>query len=156
MNSVRSFNEKLKLITYLTLFSAHFKMECRLVLNNRANAEISNEDMNGRFHQLLKYFKYRRVPSKNGKAVFYLFFRKEEETYAALRAANSIKEISLVRYCPCKPIETEPVFRPFPPQKIIDICRYAFRNRLANFENVVWNVIFPLILIYISSHVGFF
>ena len=112
-------------------------MECRLVLNNRTNSEITNKDMDGRFHQLLKYYKYRRVPSKNGKAIFYLFFRKEEETYAAFRAAKSIKEISIVRYCPCKPIDTEPIFRPAPPQKIIDVCRYAFRNRLANFENEV-------------------
>jgi len=112
-------------------------MECRLVLNNRTDVEITNNDMSGRFHQQLKYYKYRRVPSKNGKAIFYLFFRKEEETYAALRAAKTIKEISLVRYYPSNPIDSESTFRPFPPQKIIDICRYAFRNRLHNFDNVV-------------------
>ena len=93
--------------------------------------------MNGKFHQQLKYYKYRRVPTGNGKAIFYLFFRKEEETYAALRAAKSTKEISLVRYYPSKPIHTEAIFRPFPSQKIIDTCRYAFRGRLHNFENVV-------------------
>ncbi|CAF3213140.1 unnamed protein product [Rotaria socialis] len=112
-------------------------MECRLVLNNRTDDEITNNDMSGRFHQQLKYYKYRRVPSKNGKAIFYLFFRKEEETYAALRVAKSIKEISLVRYYPSNPINSESSFRPFPPQQIIDICRYTFRSRLVNFENVM-------------------
>lgn len=112
-------------------------MECRLVLNNRSNVEITNDDMSGRLHQQLKYCKYRRVPSKKEKAIFYLFFRKEEETYAALRAAKSIKEISLVRYYPSKPLDSETTYRPFPPQKIIDTCRYAFRNRLHNFNNVV-------------------
>jgi len=112
-------------------------MECRLVLNNRTDVEITKNDMSGRLHQQLKYYKYHRVPSKNGKAIFYLFFRKEEETYAALRAAKSIKELSLVRYYPSKPIDSESTFRTFPPKKIIDTCRYAFRNRLHNFDNVV-------------------
>ncbi|CAF2821421.1 unnamed protein product [Rotaria sp. Silwood2] len=112
-------------------------MEYRLVLNNRSDVEITNNDMSGKFHQQLKYYKYRRVPSKNGKAIFYLFFRKEEETYAALRAAQSIKEISLVRYYPSDHINSESTFRPFPPQQIIDICRYAFRNRLDNFYHVM-------------------
>ncbi|CAF1568302.1 unnamed protein product [Rotaria sordida] len=112
-------------------------MEYRLVLNNRTDLEITNNDMSGKFHQQLKYYKYRRVPSKNGKAIFYLFFRKEEETYAALRAAKSIKEISLVRYYPSNHINSESTFRPFPPQQIIDICRYAFRNRLDNFYHVM-------------------
>lgn len=112
-------------------------MECRLVLNNRTDTEITNNDMKGRLHQQLKYYKYRRVPSKNGKSIFYLFFRKEEETYAALRAAKSIREISLVRYYPSNPIESESTFRPFPPQNIVDIARYAFRNRLDSFYNVV-------------------
>jgi len=112
-------------------------MERRLVLNNRGDTEISNKDMSGRFHQHLKYYKYRRIPTKSGKAVFYLFFRKEEETYAALRAAKSLKNISVVRYYPTNYIQSEPEFRPFPPQRIIDILLYAYRNRLANFDNVV-------------------
>ena len=114
-------------------------MEYRLVLNNRTDIEITNKDMSGKFHQILKYYKYRRIPSQNGKSLFYLFFRKEEETYAARRAAKSMKEISLVRYrpCPLSPIERIATFRPFPPQKIIDVCRYAFRSHLDYFENVV-------------------
>lgn len=112
-------------------------MEYRLVLNNRTDNEITDKDMRGWFHQQLKYYKFRRIPSRNGKAIFYLFFRKEEETYAALRAAKLIKEISLVRYRPCNPIDSEPTFRPFPPQQIIDIGRYAFRNRLDKFDDVV-------------------
>ena len=119
------------------MISVHYDMECRLVLNNHTDGEITNNDMRDRFHQQLKYYKYRRVPSKNGKAIFYLFFRKEEETYSALRIAKSIKDISLVRYYPSNPIDSEPKFRPFPPQQIIDICRYAFRSRFVNFENVV-------------------
>ena len=85
-------------------------MECRLVLNNSTDVEITNNDMSGIFHQQLKYYKYRRVPSKNGKTIFYLFFRKEEETHAALRTAKPIKEISLVRYYPSNPVDSEPMF----------------------------------------------
>ncbi|CAF4136827.1 unnamed protein product [Rotaria magnacalcarata] len=81
-------------------------MECRLVLNNHTDGEITNNDMS------------------------------EEETYAALRTAKSIKQISLARYYPLNPIDSEPTFRPFAPKQIIDICRYAFRNRLHNFDNV--------------------
>ncbi len=133
-----NFSVRADLFIYKLNFGlVHENMEYRLVLNNRSNVEITNNDMSGRFHQQLKYYKYRRVPSKNGKAIFYLFFRKEEETYAALRAAQSVKEISLVRYYPSKPIHSETTFRPFPPKKIIDTCRYAFRNRLHNFDNVV-------------------
>lgn len=112
-------------------------MEYRLVLNNRTDTDITNKDMSSRFHQCLKFYKYRRIPTKNGKAVFYLFFHKEEETYAALRAAKSLKEISLVRYYPSNYIRSEPEFRPFPPQRIIDILRYAYRNQLRSFDNVV-------------------
>ena len=123
------------------MLSVHFNMEYRLVLNNRTDIEITNKDMSGKFHQILKYYKYRRIPSQNGKSLFYLFFRKEEETYAARRAAKSMKEISLVRYrpCPLNSIDRIPTFRPFPPKKIIDICRYAFRSHLDQFENVVRN-----------------
>ncbi len=109
----------------------------RLVLNNRTNTDITNNDMCGTFHQRLKYFKFRRVPTKTGKAIFYLFFQKEEDTYAALRAAKAIKEISLVRYRPSNPVEYETPFRPFPPNHIINICRYAFRKYLDRFGTVV-------------------
>lgn len=112
-------------------------MEHRLVLNNRTNAEISNNDMCGIFQQSLKYYKFRRVPTKTGKAIFYLFFRKEEDTYAALRAAKAIKGISLIRYRPTNRVEYELPFRPFPPSNIINICRYAFRKYLDRFNSVV-------------------
>jgi hypothetical protein len=112
-------------------------MEHRLVLNNRTNTDITNNDMCGIFHQRLKYFKFRRVPTKTGKAIFYLFFQKEEDTYAALRAAKAIKEISLFRYRPTNPIDYELPFRPFPPNHIINICRYAFRKYLDRFDTVV-------------------
>jgi hypothetical protein len=112
-------------------------MEHRLVLNNRSNTDITNHDMCGRFHQSLKYCKFRRVPTKRNKVVFYLFFQKEEDTYAALRAAKPMKEISLVRYRPKNPVEYESAFRPFPPKQIINICRYAFRKYLDRFHTVV-------------------
>jgi len=112
-------------------------MEHRLVLNNRTDTEITDQDMYGIFHQHLKYFKFRRVPTKTGKAIFYLFFHKEEDTYTALLAAKAIKEISLVRYRPTNPIDDELPFRPFPPKRIINICRYAFRRYLNRFDTVV-------------------
>lgn len=116
-------------------------MEHRLVLNNRTNTEITNDDMCGMLYQQLKFQKFRRVPMKNGKTIFYLFFRKEEDTYASLQAAKSIKTISLVRYCPAKPFVSELPFQPFPPQRIIDFCQYAFIQHLDKFNNVVGNKI---------------
>ena len=87
-------------------------------------------------HRRLKYSKFRRVPTKTGKAVVYLFFQKED-IYAALRAAKTIKEISLVRYRPRNPIDYELPFRPFPPNHIINIYRHAFRKYLDRFSTVV-------------------
>ncbi|CAF4068105.1 unnamed protein product [Adineta steineri] len=112
-------------------------MEHRLVLNNRTDTDITNNEMCGIFHQRLKYSRFRRVPTKTGKVVFYLFFHKEEDTYAALRAAKAIKEISLVRYRPMNPVECELPFRPFPPNHIINTCRYAFRKYLDRFDTVM-------------------
>ena len=93
--------------------------------------------MCGIFHQNFKYYKFRRVPTKAGKSIFYLFFRREEDTYAALRTAKTIKEISLVRYRPLNPIEYEAPFRPFPPNNIINTCRYEFTKYLHKFVDVV-------------------
>ena len=112
-------------------------MECRLVLNNRSDTDITNDDMRGWLHQELKYYKFRRVATKKNKSIFYLFFRHEEETYFALRAAKKIKNISLVRYRPANPIDYEPPFRPFPPQTTINLCRYNFRKYVDKFANVV-------------------
>ena len=82
-------------------------MQWRLVLNNRTDNAISDKDMCSLFHQHLKYYKFRRVPTKTGRSIFYLFFHKEEDTYAALRASKAMKEISLVRYRPSNPIDYE-------------------------------------------------
>lgn len=112
-------------------------MEHRLVLNNHTSTDITNDDMRGIYHQCLKYFKFRRVSTKAGKSVFYLFFRKEEDTYIALREAKSIKGISLVRYRSMSHTSYELPFRPFPPNNIINICRYAFRKYLDRFDTVV-------------------
>ncbi|CAF4233946.1 unnamed protein product, partial [Rotaria magnacalcarata] len=111
-------------------------MEHRLVLNNRTNADITNDDMCGIFHQRLKYFEFRCVPTKTGKDVSYLFFRQEEDAYVALRAAKTIKGISLVRHYPKNRISYELPFRPFSPNNIINICRYAFRKYLGRFDTV--------------------
>ncbi len=73
-------------------------MECRLVLNNHSESDISNHILGGILHQKLKYYKFRRILSKIGKPMFYLFFRKEEDIYYILRAAKSINNISVVRY----------------------------------------------------------
>ena len=112
-------------------------MEWRLVLNNRAHTDVTDNELKGILHELLKYFKFRRLPLKNGRTIVYLFFRKEEETYCAVRAAKSMKNISLVRYRPTSPICLEPVFRLFPPQSMIDLVRYAFRNRVTWLINVI-------------------
>lgn len=117
-------------------------MEHRLVFNNRTSTDITNDDMCGIYHQRLKYFKFRRVTTKTGKSIFYLFFRKEEDTYAALREAKSINGISLVRYHPTAHIRYELPFQPFPPNNIINICRYAFRKYLDRFDTVVWKKTF--------------
>ncbi|CAM4811751.1 unnamed protein product [Rotaria magnacalcarata] len=79
----------------------------------------------------IRHIQYRTRDKRNGEQV-----TRQEETYAALRTAKSIKQISLARYYPLNPIDSEPTFRPFAPKQIIDICRYAFRNRLHNFDNV--------------------
>lgn len=112
-------------------------MELKLVMNNRTNTDISNKDMCGYLHQQLKFYKFRRVPTKSGKSIFYLFFRREQETYYALRAARSITQISLVRYRSFKSIPIESSFQPFVPQRIINIPRYAFSNHIDKFDNKV-------------------
>ena len=117
-------------------------MEHRLVLNNRTITDITNSDMCGIFRQQLKYVKFRRVTTKTGSSIFYLFFRKEEDTYAALRAAKTIKGISLVRYRPANLTDNELPFRPFPPKNVINICRYAFRKYLERFNTMVRQEIF--------------
>ena len=120
--------------------SVNPNMECRLFLNNSTDTVITDKDMGGVYHQHLKYYKFRRVKTKSKKSIFFLFFRREEETYFALRAAKAIKEISLVRYRPSNLINYEPPFRPFPPQQMIDLCRYALRKYLDQFANVVGEI----------------
>lgn len=126
------------------------RMEHRLVLNNRSEYNIPNNVLSGQLHQDLKFFKFRRVPSKMGKTIFYLFFRKEEDTYYALRAAKSMKDISLVRYrhreSATLPLErsndialSETQYRPVPPQDIVDLIRHNYSNYLDKFVSKVWN-----------------
>lgn len=125
------------------------RMEHRLVLNNRSNSgDIPNSRLAGELQQTLKYYKFRRVPSKTGKPVFYLFFRREEETYRALQTVKSIEGISLVRYYH-RAIDPAPLLRPddiplsemqyrqLPPQHTVDIIRYNFRKHIDRFATKV-------------------
>ena len=123
-------------------------MEYRLVLNSRSKSDIPNSILLGQLRQHLKYYKFRRVPTKTGKFVFYLFFRKEEETYFALRAAKSIKDISLVRYlhkqtdaAPIRPPDnvspSESYYHPVPTKKLVDEIRYNFTRVYDRFANKV-------------------
>jgi hypothetical protein len=123
-------------------------MECRLVLNNCSESDIPNKVLCGQLQQQLKYYKFRRVPTKTGKAIFYLFFRKEKETYEALRVGKSIKNISLVRYhhrtttaAPiCRPDDITPSethYRPVPPRNIVDAIRYNFSRYIDRFTSKV-------------------
>ncbi len=68
----------LGLLSHLTLNLLHYHMECRLVSNNRADSNITNNDMCGYIHQLLKYYKFHRVSIKTGKPIFYLFSEKKK------------------------------------------------------------------------------
>ena len=133
----------------LTLRGRFFlRMECRLVLNNLSEGDIPNSELSGLLQQQLKYYKFRRVPTKTGKSVFYLFFRKEADTYCALRAARSMKTISLVRYrhhnpvpAPiCRPDDVSPsesYYRPVPTQRTVDAIRYSVRKYYDQFQNKV-------------------
>ncbi|CAF2215404.1 unnamed protein product [Rotaria magnacalcarata] len=96
-------------------------MECRLVLNNRSTVDIPNDALCGPLQQQLKYYKFRRVQTKAGKAVFYLFFRKEAETYYALRTAAS------------PPSEMH--YRPVPTKTIVDMIRYNYTRYFDRFSN---------------------
>ena len=124
------------------------RMECRLVLNNCSEFDIPNSVLLGRLQQQLKYYKFRRVQTKAGKSLFYLFFRKEEETYYALRAGKNIKDISLVRYRhhsvipapldrPDEISPTESYYRPVPSRRIVDAVRYNFSRYIERFSDKV-------------------
>ena len=91
---------------------------------------------------------FRRVPTKTSKAVFYLFFRREEDTYYALRTAKSIKNISVVRYrhynTTAAPVrrpddvpQSEMQYRPVPPKNIVDTIRHSFTKYYDQFANKV-------------------
>jgi hypothetical protein len=123
-------------------------MECRLVLNNRSETDIENSVLCGSLQQQLKYYKFRRVQTKAGKSIFYLFFRKEEDTYNALRVGKSIKHISLVRYrhqnmapAPlCRPDDISPSeaeYRPLPSRRNVDAVRYNFSQYFNKFSDKV-------------------
>ena len=118
-------------------------------MNNRSGFnDIPNSKLSGELRQQLKFYKFRRVMSKTANPVFYLFFKKEEDTYHALRVAKSIKTISLVRYrhqninpAPLLRPDDIPLsemqYRPIPPQNIIDIIRYNFRRYFDQFASKV-------------------
>ncbi|CAF1289199.1 unnamed protein product [Adineta steineri] len=121
-------------------------MECRLVLNNCSEHDIPNSVLSGELQQKLKFYKFRRVQTKAGKSLFYLFFKKEQDTYYALQAGKLIKNISLVRYrhrnmtpAPlCRPDEilpTEAQYQPVPSQRTVDAIRYNFSKYIDKFSD---------------------
>ncbi|CAF1539762.1 unnamed protein product, partial [Rotaria sp. Silwood1] len=61
-------------------------MEYRLVLNNCSSSDIPNSVLCGQLEQQLKYYKFRRVPTKTDKAdIFKLFVRRVSEQIVAQR-----------------------------------------------------------------------
>jgi hypothetical protein len=123
-------------------------MECRLVLNNRSESDIPNSVSSGPLQQQLKYYKFRRVHTKFGRCIYYLFFRREEDTYYALRVGKSIENISLVRYrhrnmipAPlCRPddiLPTEAQYQPVPSRRTVDAIRYNFSRYIHRFSDKV-------------------
>ncbi|CAF1466121.1 unnamed protein product [Rotaria sordida] len=124
------------------------RIEYRLVLNNWSSSDIPNSVLCDQLQQQLKYYKFRRVPTKTGKALFYLFFQKQEKTYYALRVAVSIKNISLVQYRHRNAI-SPPIHRPddippselqyysVPSKNIVDMIRYDFTKYYDRFANKV-------------------
>jgi hypothetical protein len=112
------------------------------------DTDLSNVDLSGKLRQDLGYIRFRRVPSKKGKSVFYLFFQREMDTYKALITAKKMKNISLVRYrhknsalpppahleeFPCEELP----FRPFHPKKISNITKYEFTKYFEKFASQV-------------------
>ncbi|CAF1532859.1 unnamed protein product [Adineta ricciae] len=75
-------------------------MENRLVMYQLHDTNLLNSDMSGKFRQELGFDYFRRVPTKKGTSIFYLFYAREIDTYDALIAAKKIKSISLSRYQP--------------------------------------------------------
>ena len=124
------------------------RMECRVALNNRSESDIPNSALLGRLQQQLKYYKFRRVQTKTGKSMFYLFFKREQDTYFALRAGKNIKDISLVRYRhhsvipaplhrPDEISPTESYYQPVPSRRIVDAITYNFSRYIEKFADKV-------------------
>ena len=128
-------------------------MECRLVLYQLLDTNITNEEMSGRIKQDLKYVRFRRVPAKKGNSIFYLFFKREMDTYKALLAAKKMKNISLKRYqyrnaalpppshlheFPCEELP----FRPFHPKEISNTTRDALTKHFEKFTSKVCHKLF--------------
>lgn len=59
-------------------FSFPSTMECRLALNNRAHTDVTDNELREILHQQSKHFKFRRLPSKRGRTIVYLFFRERK------------------------------------------------------------------------------
>lgn len=123
-------------------------MERRLVMYQLFGTNLTNKEMCGKLKQDLKYVRFRRVSSKEGNAIFYLFFQREMDTYKALLAAKQMKNISLKRYqhrnaalpppshlheFPSDEIE----FRPFHPKEISNTTRYALTKHFEKFASKV-------------------
>ena len=123
-------------------------MECRLVMYQLGDTALTNTDMCGKVRQDLGYQSFRRVATKNGKSIFYLFYQKEMMTYDALIAAKKMKYISLARYQPRNRVLPPPAHLdefpceelPFYPghcPKIANFLRCAFSKHIEKFQSRV-------------------
>ena len=123
-------------------------MENRLVMYQLNDTNLLNSDMSGKIRQELGFDYFRRVSTKKGKSIFYLFYARETETYDALIAAKKNKSISLSRY--------QPRNRNLPPPahsddcsredvsfhenhcpKIVNFLRYSFTKHVEKFSSRV-------------------
>jgi hypothetical protein len=123
-------------------------MERRLVMYQVGDTDLTNADMCGKVRQELGYESFRRVPTKNGKSIFYLFYIKEMITYDALMIAKKMKHISLARYQPRNRVLPPPSHLhefpceelPFYPShcpKIVNFLRCAFSKHVEKFHSRV-------------------
>lgn len=142
-------------------------MENRLVMYQLFDVNLTNSEMLGKIQQDLGYIRFRRVPSKNGKSVFYLFFQREADTYKALIKAKDMKNISLARYRhrnvtapPPEHADQFPMdelpFHPFHPNKISNHTRYAFTKHLDKFSSRVIYLQFFKNVCKLSLNIGTF
>ncbi|CAF1071049.1 unnamed protein product [Adineta ricciae] len=121
-------------------------MERPLVMYQLGDTNLTNADMSRKFRQDLGFEYFRRVSTKKGKSIFYLFYTSEMNTYDALVAAKRIKYISVVRYQPRNRVLPPPAhldefpcdelpFHPGHCPKIVNFLRSAFSKHIEKFPS---------------------